>query len=148
MSEASPMTSPVTLLLSCESRTLASHRFTRQHHFRSFLKLFSGSFSEPAVRFQNHLGSCCDQRGSHIKPSRRRFVNRKATLFQKSFPTRYFDLRLSNFTATCVAVTKVQWRRSGSNRQPPACKAGALPIELRPRGQNRGSETYQLPFRS
>ena len=25
-----------------------------------------------------------------------------------------------------------KWRRPGSNRQPPACKAGALPIELRP----------------
>ena len=25
------------------------------------------------------------------------------------------------------------WRRPGSNRQPPACKAGALPVELRPR---------------
>jgi len=25
-----------------------------------------------------------------------------------------------------------EWRRTGSNRQPPACKAGALPIELRP----------------
>ena len=24
------------------------------------------------------------------------------------------------------------WRRSGSNRRPPACKAGALPAELRP----------------
>ena len=27
-----------------------------------------------------------------------------------------------------------QWRRRGSNPQPPACKAGALPIELRPLG--------------
>ncbi len=26
------------------------------------------------------------------------------------------------------------WRRTGSNRWPPACKAGALPTELRPRG--------------
>ena len=26
-----------------------------------------------------------------------------------------------------------QWRRSGSNRQPPPCKGGALPVELRPR---------------
>ena len=26
-----------------------------------------------------------------------------------------------------------KWRRPGSNRQPPACKAGALPVELRPR---------------
>ena len=34
---------------------------------------------------------------------------------------------------------KLQWRRSGSNRQPPACKAGALPIELRPR--NPAKET-------
>ncbi len=25
-----------------------------------------------------------------------------------------------------------EWRRPGSNRQPPACKAGALPVELRP----------------
>jgi hypothetical protein len=30
------------------------------------------------------------------------------------------------------------WRRPGSNRQPPACKAGALPVELRPRSRLRG----------
>ena len=28
------------------------------------------------------------------------------------------------------------WRRSGSNRRPPACKAGALPAELRPQSRN------------
>ena len=28
---------------------------------------------------------------------------------------------------------KPWWRRTGSNRRPPACKAGALPAELRPR---------------
>ena len=28
-----------------------------------------------------------------------------------------------------------EWRRPGSNRRPPACKAGALPAELRPRRQ-------------
>ena len=28
---------------------------------------------------------------------------------------------------------KAWWSRSGSNRRPPACKAGALPTELRPR---------------
>jgi hypothetical protein len=26
-----------------------------------------------------------------------------------------------------------KWRRPGSNRQPPPCKGGALPVELRPR---------------
>ena len=28
---------------------------------------------------------------------------------------------------------RMKWRRPGSNRRPPACKAGALPAELRPR---------------
>jgi hypothetical protein len=30
-----------------------------------------------------------------------------------------------------------EWRRSGSNRRPPACKAGALPAELRPHTDER-----------
>ena len=30
-------------------------------------------------------------------------------------------------------ANKTWWSRTGSNRRPPACKAGALPIELRPR---------------
>ena len=38
-------------------------------------------------------------------------------------------------SSTCPrnALTSVfEWRRSDSNRRPPACKAGALPTELRP----------------
>ena len=31
-----------------------------------------------------------------------------------------------------ASATRRWWRRSGSNRRPPACKAGALPAELRP----------------
>ena len=27
----------------------------------------------------------------------------------------------------------IEWRRPGSNRRPPGCKPGALPVELRPR---------------
>ena len=30
-------------------------------------------------------------------------------------------------------TTKITWSRPDSNRQPPACKAGVLPTELRPR---------------
>src|SRR4051812_25838424 len=33
---------------------------------------------------------------------------------------------------TPLVETPTWWRRSGSNRRPPACKAGALPAELRP----------------
>lgn len=45
------------------------------------------------------------------------------------------------------ATAQAQWRRAGSNRQPPACKAGALPIELRPRpkSSNRvGAPRFEL----
>ena len=44
---------------------------------------------------------------------------------------------------TAVSRGSVNWRRRGSNAQPSACKADALPVELRPpstleaRGQNR-----------
>ena len=35
-----------------------------------------------------------------------------------------------------------RWRRADSNRRPPACKAGALPTELRPRGlHHRGGSS-------
>jgi hypothetical protein len=35
-------------------------------------------------------------------------------------------------TRTRTSRSEGWWRRSGSNRRPPACKAGALPAELRP----------------
>ena len=38
--------------------------------------------------------------------------------------------------------TSKWWRRTGSNRRPPACKAGALPAELRPH-QCMTSQTAQ-----
>src|ERR1035437_7524573 len=34
--------------------------------------------------------------------------------------------------AGCRAWEKLWWSRTDSNRRPPACKAGALPAELRP----------------
>src|SRR5579871_5104918 len=34
-----------------------------------------------------------------------------------------------------ISIVENWWRRSGSNRRPPACKAGALPAELRPQKQ-------------
>ena len=48
----------------------------------------------------------------------------------KSFPSFFKEMPLKRW----------QWRRPGSNRQPPACKAGALPIELHPHLGVRGFE--------
>ena len=35
------------------------------------------------------------------------------------------------------------WSLSGSNRRPPACKAGALPAELRPHFRGRSRRTFE-----
>src|SRR3954454_19108620 len=47
-------------------------------------------------------------------------------------------------------ISKEWWRLTGSNRRPPACKAGALPAELNPRnlwwvwlGSNQRPPRYQ-----
>ena len=47
---------------------------------------------------------------------------------------RYPQTRNPHFSAIDPnpRTTHTWWRRSGSNRRPPACKAGALPAELRP----------------
>jgi hypothetical protein len=42
------------------------------------------------------------------------------------------------FSQPAPALAENQWRRPGSNRQPLACKASALPVELRPRCPLRG----------
>ncbi len=39
----------------------------------------------------------------------------------------------STMTLAASALQPLDWSRPGSNRQPPRCKRGALPIELRPR---------------
>ena len=41
---------------------------------------------------------------------------------------------------------KAWWSRTGSNRRPPACKAGALPIELRPLLVKKHRSTSQPVF--
>jgi hypothetical protein len=54
------------------------------------------------------------------------------------------DLPDDTFLPTCAYAVfkdrKSWWSRSGSNRRHPACKAGALPAELRPREQRGGHD--------
>lgn len=51
----------------------------------------------------------------------------QTSLTQKNIPRS----KLKTLFITMLSPLK-WWRRTGSNRQPPACKAGALPTELRP----------------
>jgi hypothetical protein len=60
----------------------------------------------------------------------RRLAIRRPTLFLRL----WFTLRQHYFFGFFLCrLLRVLWRRRGSNPQHPACKAGALPIELRPR---------------
>lgn len=50
---------------------------------------------------------------------------------RRSHRMQYFSLRLSKNGQWLVAhCESVVWIQTGSNRRPPACKAGALPAEL------------------
>lgn len=51
---------------------------------------------------------------------------------------------LTGYPATLVS-SPLHWSRPGSNRQPLACKASALPIELRPRSPAFAGQTVPIP---
>ena len=61
------------------------------------------------------------------------------------------SIRVVNVPAavTTTAVSDHEmWRRPGSNRRPPACKAGALPAELRPHADEWGDRPSQVRRRA
>ncbi len=70
-------------------------------------------------------------------------VARCATYFYAAGPSRFVARRDSSCFDQSHEFTSVapSWRRAGSNRQPLACKASALPIELRPRWE-RSQSSY------
>ena len=47
---------------------------------------------------------------------------------------------------TLPRTRKSWWRMTGSNRRPPACKAGALPAELIPRLRNLGGSSRNRTY--
>ena len=50
-------------------------------------------------------------------------------------------LRLSIVSNNQTMKDRMWWRMTGSNRRPPACKAGALPAELIPLFRIQGTGT-------
>src|SRR5262245_5412260 len=65
----------------------------------------------------------------------------RKTIVFRSAPVKYrlvFD-SLPHEVRRTMHFNPLKWRRPGSNRQPPPCKGGALPIELRPRDRRRSS---------
>src|SRR5215472_12618744 len=62
-----------------------------------------------------------------IASARIEFLNER--VFRKAF----FEKRRAAAFAFKASRLEVWWSQTGSNRRPPACKAGALPTELWPR---------------
>jgi hypothetical protein len=80
---------------------------------------------------------------------------RPSTPLQRAFRPRsstfslHAYLRICSFQRATRSTSnrpsrKIKWSRSGSNRRHPACKAGALPAELRPRLTLVGLDRFEL----
>ena len=69
----------------------------------------------------------------------------KLWLRKLRFLRRRRKLRRSFRSIVFTNALDVWWSRTGSNRRPPACKAGALPTELRPRKAMVGPGRFELP---
>ena len=78
---------------------------------------------------------------SHVQRSNRTARSPLGQRAETFFPLRHHE-------PVSTTLVRGWWRRSGSNRRPPACKAGALPAELRPRpihGTNVSRRNPEVP---
>ena len=103
-------------------------------------KAWPGSVREDAIYLHNQIVKELLAFSDHLSLADRRQIPEKKRLATKP------KLESVSLLPGCCTVEnakfigrpencqwdRIQWRRAGSNRQPPACKAGALPVELRP----------------
>lgn len=95
------------------------------------------------------LSSGCSNQLSYTPP-RNRFPILDFRLLMGSYRTASGYLAKDGVPSEAPTETQRQergegWRRPESNRQPPGCKPGVLPIELRPPDCHRRSEVYCAP---
>ena len=62
-----------------------------------------------------------------------KIFNRGRTAFFLDFEGRVAAIKMRFDPYSCNSANEIWWSQAGSNRRPPACKAGALPAELWPR---------------
>lgn len=68
-----------------------------------------------------------------FRPVLHRFPWVPGPLTTEGLYTRFCPKRQIPAISIPKIYSRVKWSRAGSNRQPPGCKPGALPVELRPR---------------
>ena len=93
------------------------------------LKNSRGSFNPLLTRasISKHLNNRLDALIFHA------LFKRLSDFFPSISLTIFFFLLLSSLVLFFLSTnTNIWWRMTGSNRRPPACKAGALPAELIP----------------
>ena len=78
--------------------------------------------------------------------SRYRSCYNRVSLLTGSIANACFTTPQTSFKA-CRSKTGIEdwWRMTGSNRRPPACKAGALPAELIPQSYTDNHYPHLLP---
>ena len=67
------------------------------------------------------------------------------TIMLRSIASKWWSQKELNFLLAFIPEPRAWWRMAGSNRRPPACKAGALPSELIPQKWSPLSDSNQPP---
>ena len=82
---------------------------------------------------------------NHVKTATRLSAERSRDVsFRGSRQLRRSALLVGSADWLCRQAPQAWWSRTGSNRRPPACKAGALPTELRPPPSALGAARTRL----
>ncbi len=120
-------------ILTCTHGSLTKF-FTRDRLCSTFLA--HTHLSKIVAACAARTASQLSPRSARKTPLRRLAVNARNHSFRcnSSAPPRHIVPALAR---TRLASLDDAWRRSDSNRRPPGCKPGALPVELRPRARAR-----------
>ena len=105
---------------------------------------------EPAQHSAEAASNHQDYSPYQINPNRRRATSSVDNVSVREPILEVAPRLVKSSTKISQKCTQTKWRRPGSNRQPPPCKGGALPIELRPRfrtsGQSRQVSRRKAPI--
>ena len=102
-----------------------------------------GSGRQPA-RATQHTRSSSPVK-EHERPPRPGFPPGARPCLPKTTPHRQEQASARSTTRPQPEPSRMAWRRSVSNRRPPACKAGALPLSYAPSSQPRRTANPNKP---
>ena len=94
----------------------------------------SGAWSNPPIRVM------CHNTPIHLHHEKEQHHQRKHHHHSGNSIKRWIGFLGSRESWSPANLNHPLWRRSDSNRRPPACKAGALPLSYAPSGETRSQQ--------